>query len=315
MSLRVVFMGTPDFAVPVLEAIVAAGHEVCGVLSQPPSRRGRGKKELPSPVHLCAEACGIEVFTPKTLKNDAGHKLVADLSADVGVVVAYGQILSRAVLEAPKHGCFNVHASLLPRWRGAAPIHRAIMAGDSQTGVSIMQMDEGLDTGAVCLEKTVAIDDRTTTARLHDVLALLGAEAMVDVLTRLEEAALDCKPQPEVGVTYAHKIDKGEARIDFSAPSKAVLRHIHGLSPFPGAFVDALIDGREARLKLLEVEEVDVAGVPGTVVGDDFSICCGKGGVRPIRLQRQGKQAMDVRDFLRGAKDIELVLDREGGGQ
>lgn len=291
--MRIIFMGTPDFAVPALVRLHEAGHEIACVYSQPPSRSGRGKKLRPSPVHARAEALGIAVRTPKSLKSIEAQADFAALGADVAVVAAYGLILPQAVLDAPKHGCLNIHASILPRWRGAAPIHRAVMAGDGETGVTIMQMEAGLDTGPMLHIVRTPIGDKTT-GELTEQLADLGAGAMVEVLADLP--GYEGRKQDDAEATYAPKIDKSEARIDWSRGAEDLVRHIHGLSPFPGAWCE--IGGE--RVKLLRAERADGAGAAGTILDDDLSIACGTDALRPVRLQRAGKPAMDRRDFLRG---------------
>ncbi|MBW4973922.1 methionyl-tRNA formyltransferase [Roseovarius mucosus] len=292
--MRVIFMGTPDFSVPVLEALVAAGHEVAAVYCQPPRPAGRGKKDRPSPVQARAEALGLRVHHPVSLKEAAAQAEFAALKAEVAVVVAYGLILPQAVLDAPTRGCLNIHASLLPRWRGAAPIHRAIMAGDTETGVCIMQMEAGLDTGPVLLREPVAIGPQETTGELHDRLSALGARLIVAALERLD--ALTPEPQPEAGVTYAAKIDKSEARVDWTRPATEVDRLIRGLSPFPGAWCEV---GGE-RIKLLCSAMAEAHGAPGVVLADGLTVACGTGSVRLLRLQRAGRAAQDADEFLRG---------------
>ena len=286
-------MGTPDFAVPSLRALHDAGHELVAVYSQPPAPAGRGKKLTPSPVHRVAEELGIAVYTPKSLRAAEAQAEFAALGADAAVVAAYGLILPQAVLDAPKHGCFNVHASLLPRWRGAAPIHRAVMAGDAQTGVTIMQMEAGLDTGPMLAKMATAIADKTT-GELTAELAELGAHLMVEVLAGFDQLAPQV--QPDEGVTYAAKIDKAEARIDWARPAAELVRHIHGLAPFPGAWCEV---GGE-RVKVLRAELAQDVGTAGTVLDQGLTIACGSGALRPTRLQRAGKPAMDVADVLRG---------------
>jgi len=290
--MRVVFMGTPEFSVPVLEALAAAGHEVVAVYCQPPRPAGRGKKERPSPVQARAEALGLEVRHPVSLKGEA--EAFAALNADVAVVVAYGLILPQAILGAPVRGCLNIHASLLPRWRGAAPIHRAIMAGDAQTGVCIMQMEAGLDTGPVLLREATEIGAQETTGALHDRLSAMGARLIVEALERLD--ALEPEPQPEAGVSYAAKIDKAEARVDWSRPATEVDRLIRGLSPFPGAWIEV----NRQRVKLLGSVLATGHGAPGEVLDAELSVACGSGAVRLLRLQRAGKGAQDSDEFLRG---------------
>lgn len=290
--MRVVFMGTPDFSVPVLDALVAE-HTVVAVYCQPPRPAGRGKKDRPTPVHARAQELGIEVRHPVSLKPEEVQADFAALNVDVAVVVAYGLILPQAVLDAPRHGCLNIHASLLPRWRGAAPIHRAIMAGDAETGICVMQMEAGLDTGPVLLRETLAIGAQETTGALHDRLSSLGARLIVDALAQLSDLTAD--PQPEEGVTYAHKIDKAEARVDWSRPATEVSQLIRGLSPFPGAWTMA----GDARIKLLGAQVVPGQGAPGTVL-DGFTVACGSGAVQITRAQRAGKSAQESDDFLRG---------------
>lgn len=292
--MRVVFMGTPDFSVPVLDALVAAGHEIAAVYCQPPRPAGRGKKDRPTPVHARAEALGLEVRHPVSLKGAEAQAEFAALNADVAVVVAYGLILPQAVLDAPKHGCLNIHASLLPRWRGAAPIHRAIMAGDAETGVCIMQMEAGLDTGPVLLREATEITPQDTTALLHDRLSAMGARLITQALDRLD--TLTPEPQPEEGVTYASKIDKAEAAIDWTRPAEEIDRQIRGLSPFPGAWTTA----EGTRIKLLMSELAEGQGAPGTLLDDEITVACGSGAVRLLSLQRAGKAAQDAETFLRG---------------
>ena len=289
--MRVIFMGTPEFSVPALRAI-AARHEVVAVYSQPPRAAGRGQKPRPSPVQAAAEALGLAVRTPARLKSPEDQADFAALGADVAVVVAYGLILPQPVLDAPRLGCLNIHASILPRWRGAAPIHRAVMAGDAETGVAIMQMEAGLDTGPVLAEARTPIGAGDTTADLHDRLAEMGAGLIVDVLDRLPLPAV---PQAAEGVTYAAKIDKAEARIDWSRPAAEVDRLIRGLSPFPGAWCLA----GEERLKLLRSRVVPGEGTPGAVL-DGFTIACGQGAVEIIEAQREGKRPMPAAEVLRG---------------
>ncbi|GLO73112.1 methionyl-tRNA formyltransferase [Phaeobacter italicus] len=292
--MRIVFMGTPDFSVPVLDALVADGHEIAAVYCQPPRPAGRGKKDRPTPVHARATELGLEVRHPVSLKGADQQAEFAALAADVAVVVAYGLILPQAVLDAPHHGCLNIHASLLPRWRGAAPIHRAIMAGDAETGVCIMQMEAGLDTGPVLMREATAIGSEETTAQLHDRLSDMGAALIVQALRRLPELTADL--QPEEGVTYAHKIDKAEARVDWTRPAAEVDRQIRGLSPFPGAWCE--IDGQ--RVKLLGSRLTEGAGPAGVVLDDSLRVACGDGAVELLRLQRAGKGAQDREIFLNG---------------
>jgi methionyl-tRNA formyltransferase len=302
MPLDIVFMGTPDFSVPVLDAAVAAGHRVVTVYTQPPRPAGRGLSEVKSPVHRRAEELGIPVRTPKNFRADADRVEVAALNADAAVVVAYGLLLPAAVLDAPRLGCFNVHASKLPRWRGAAPIQRAIMAGDTVTAVNIMRMDEGLDTGPVCLGRDVPIAPDMTAGKLHDVLSALGAELMIDALSRLEAGTLQAVPQPQEGITYAAKIDKRETRIDFAKGANEVANHIRGLSPYPGAWFEANFGGKSERIKVLGASAVSEGGEPGVLLDGGLTVACGDGAVRIDVLQRAGKQPMQAADFLRGAR-------------
>jgi len=287
-------MGTPEFSVPVLDALVEAGHEIAAVYCQPPRPAGRGKKERPTPVHARAIELGLDVRHPVSLKGAAEQAEFATLNADAAVVVAYGLILPQAILDAPKYGCLNIHASLLPRWRGAAPIHRAIMSGDAETGVCIMQMEAGLDTGPVLLREATAIGEEETTAQLHDRLSAMGAALVVDALSRLADLTAD--PQPEAGVTYATKIDKSEARIDWSETAEEVDRKIRGLSPFPGAWCE--FDGE--RLKLLSSRLSAGKGTAGEVLDDTLTIACGTGAIEVLTLQRAGKGAQPRDVFLRG---------------
>ena len=301
MSLKIVFMGTPDFSVPALEAIHAAGHDVLAVYSQPPRPAGRGMAERPSPVHAKAAALGIPVRTPRALRDADQQTLFADLRADAAVVIAYGLILPMPILAAPRLGCFNVHASALPRWRGAAPIQRAIMAGDTETAVMVMRMEEGLDTGPVGMTERVPIGPDMTAGELHDVLASRGAELIVRALAALENGTFVPVPQPDGGVTYAAKIDKKEAEIDFARPAAEVHNHIRGLSPFPGAWFEAAPPGgKPERIKVLRSTLGDGRGQPGEVLDDRLTIACGEGAVRLVEIQRAGKRAMTSEEFLRG---------------
>lgn len=286
-------MGTPDFSVPVLDALVSAGHAIAAVYCQPPRPAGRGKKDRPSPVQVRATALGLPVRHPVSLRDAAAQAAFAALKADIAVVVAYGLILPQTVLDAPRHGCLNIHASLLPRWRGAAPIHRAIMAGDAQTGVCIMQMEAGLDTGPVLQRATLDIGSEETTGDLHDRLAALGASQIVSALVDLD--SLTPVPQPDEGVTYASKIDKTEARVDWSRSAVEIDRLIRGLSPFPGAWC---MIGQE-RVKLLRSRVVTSSGAAGAVLGG-FTIACGKGAVEITEVQREGRRAMPVAEAMRG---------------
>ena len=292
--MRVIFMGTPEFSVSVLDELVNAGHEIAAVYCQPPRPAGRGKKDRPTPVHARAEELGLEVRHPVSLKGEAEQAEFAALNADVAVVVAYGLLLPQPVLDAPKQGCLNIHASLLPRWRGAAPIHRAIMAGDSHTGICIMQMEAGLDTGPVLMREDTLIGAEETTNQLHDRLAEMGAGLIVEALLALED--LEAEPQPEEGVTYAHKIDKAEAQIDWTQPAAEVDRKIRGLSPFPGAWCE--VDGQ--RVKLLASRMAEGSGTPGEVLNDTLTVACGDSAVELLKLQRAGKGAQEREVFLRG---------------
>lgn len=296
--MKLIFMGTPDFSVPTLNALVDAGHHVVAVLTQPPRPAGRGKKEQKSAVHKAAESHGIPVHTPKTLKTDEQLALIQSMKADFAVVVAYGQILPQAVLDAPKFGCVNVHASLLPRWRGAAPIHRAIMAGDTETGVCIMQMEAGLDTGPVISEAHVPIAPDETTASLHDTLAELGAAHINPALEGLASGEIVPTPQPDDGVTYAHKIDKSEARIDWSKSATEIDQQVRGLFPFPGAWT--MMDGERVKILSGRVVEQGTPAEAGTAIDGKLTIACGEGLFQIERAQRAGKGAMDREDFLRG---------------
>ncbi len=297
--MRLVFMGTPDFSVPILDAL-CANHDVVAVYAQPPRAAGRGQKERVSPVHARALDYGLPVLTPKSLKKPEAQEIFLDHNADVAVVAAYGLILPQTILDAPRLGCVNVHASLLPRWRGAAPIQRAIMAGDTQTGVAIMQMEAGLDTGPMLLHQALPIEESTTAGDLHDALSSSGAQLVCRALLDLEADAIEPVQQPDDGVTYAEKIDKAEAALRFDAPAFSVVRQIHGLSPFPGCFVD--LSGQ--RIKILRAECVDLdngaKADPGTVVDEQFTVACSTGFIRPLRVQRAGKGPVDVSSFLRG---------------
>ena len=292
--MRVIFMGTPDFAVPVLDALVAAEHEIVAVYCQPPRPAGRGKRDRPSPVQVRAEALGLPVRHPASLRGAGEQAAFAALGAEVAVVAAYGLILPKAVLDAPERGCLNIHASLLPRWRGAAPIQRAILAGDAETGVCIMAMEAGLDTGPVLLREATPIGRRDTSGTLHDRLSRIGARLVTEALARIGE--LKPQPQPARGVTHAAKIDKAEARIDWQRPAEEVDRTIRGLSPFPGAWCMA----GEARVKLLDSVVAGGVGAPGAVLDGGPTVACGRGAVRLLRLQRAGRAPQDGPAFLRG---------------
>ena len=298
MPLRLIFMGTPEFAVPTLLELVTQGHEIAAVYTRVAKPAGRGMKLQQSPVEQEAHRLGIPVLTPSTLKTPEALKEFRSHHADAAVVVAYGMILPQAILDAPKLGCFNLHASLLPRWRGAAPINRAIMAGDAESGVMVMKMDVGLDTGDVAMAERLPVTDTMTASDLHDALSRLGADLMVRAMAALERGGLQLTKQSEQGVTYAAKIDKAEARIDWSKPARAVLRHIHGLSPFPGAWSE--IAGDAARVKILRCELTKGTGAAGVVLDDQLTIACGEGAIRIVELQRAGKAPMKAADFLRG---------------
>lgn len=301
MTLRIVFMGTPDFSVPTLRALHAAGHEIVAAYSQPPRPAGRGMALTLSPVHAAAEALGIPVSTPTSLRSDEAAAAFAAHDADVAVVVAYGLLLPEAILAAPRHGCLNLHGSKLPRWRGAAPIQRAIMAGDAETAVEVMRMEKGLDTGPVCLSAVTPIEPDETTGDLHDRLAALGAETMVEALARLERGELACVAQPEDGVTYAKKIDKAEARIDWTRDAKALHDGVRGLSPFPGAWCEVPIAGKVERLKVLRTTLAGGSGAPGEILDEALTIACGRGAVRLVEVQRAGGRPVDAGAFRRGA--------------
>lgn len=308
MALRVVFMGTPDFAAPTLMEIVGQGHEVVAVYTQPPRPAGRGMAEQPSPVHERARDFGIPIVMPRTLKIAAAEAHFAAHEADVAVVVAYGLILPKPILDAPRHGCLNLHASALPRWRGAAPIQRAIMAGDTETAAMVMRMEEGLDTGPVCLAERVPIAPEDTAGALQDRLARLGADLMARALAALERGSLTCTPQSEDGATYAAKIDKAEARIDWAKTAagegrEAVLHHVHGLSPFPGAWTEMPLGGKPERVKILRARPAQGSGAPGTVLSlDPLVVACGEGALALVELQRAGKKPVLAEAFLRGAR-------------
>jgi methionyl-tRNA formyltransferase len=303
MPLRIIFMGTPDFSVPTLRAIAEAGHEIAAVYTQPPRPAGRRGLELtPSPVQREAARLGIEVRTPVSLKGEAEQAAFRTLNADVAVVVAYGLLLPRAILEGTRFGCYNGHASLLPRWRGAAPIQRAIMAGDTETGVMIMKMEEGLDTGPVALTHRVAIGPDMTAGELHDILMETGAGLMVQALKELERGEMTLVPQAPDGLTYAKKIDKAETRIDWNKPSKDVHNHIRGLSPFPGAWSEVEAGGKMERLKLLRSTLAAGNGNPGEILDGRLTVACEDGAVRLVEVQRAGGRPASVQEFLRGTK-------------
>jgi methionyl-tRNA formyltransferase len=298
--LRVVFMGTPEFAVPTLAGIVAAGHAVAAVYTQPPRPAGRGLGERRSAVHAFAEGAGILVLTPPSLKGAAEQQMFAEHGADVGVVVAYGLLLPKPILAAPREGCLNLHASALPRWRGAAPIQRALMAGDKETAATVMRMDEGLDTGPVCLAKRVPIGPDATAGELHDTLAEQGASLMVEALAAIVRGDLRCTPQLADGVTYAAKIGKGETRVDFSRPAHVVHNLVRALSPVPGAWVEVAACGKRERIKVLRTAIAEGGGPPGTILRNDLTVACGEGAVRLLEVQRAGRRPMPAEEFLRG---------------
>jgi len=300
MPLRLVFMGTPDFAVPTLRAIIEHGHVVVAIYTRTPRPAGRGMELQPSPVEHEARRLGIDVLTPKTLRSPETQEAFHTHGADAAVVVAYGLILPAPILDAPPLGCFNLHASALPRWRGAAPINRAIMAGDTQTAVAVMKMAEGLDTGPVALAEPIGIGPDTTAGELHDVLARRGADLMARALDTLEHGSLQLVPQPEAGVTYAAKIEKNETRIDWTKPWKVVHDHCRGLSPFPGAWFEFPGTGAPVRIKVLHTTKGEGSGALGTVIDDKLTIACGDGAVRILELQRAGRQPMKAEEFLRG---------------
>ncbi|MET3578845.1 methionyl-tRNA formyltransferase [Mesorhizobium robiniae] len=303
MPLRVVFMGTPEFSVPTLRAIAKAGHEIEAVYTQPPRAAGRRGLELtPSPVQREAERLGVEVRTPVSLKNEAEQQAFRALRADVAVVVAYGLLLPKPIIEAPRFGCLNGHASLLPRWRGAAPIQRAVMAGDAETGMMVMRMEGGLDTGPVAMVEKCAIGPDMTAGDLHDRLMFIGAALMAKALARLERDALTFTAQATVGVTYAKKIDKAETRVDWTRPAGEVHDHIRGLSPFPGAWCETEIGGRLERLKLIRSTLSQGAGEPGGILDDRLTVACGSGAIRLVEVQRAGGRPITAQEFLRGAK-------------
>jgi methionyl-tRNA formyltransferase len=301
MSLRIIFMGTPEFSVPTLRALKEAGHEIVAVYTQPPRPAGRRGLDLTkSPVHQAAELLGIPVFTPVNFKEPEEREKFRALNADVAVVVAYGLLLPEAILTGTRLGCYNGHASLLPRWRGAAPIQRAIMAGDEKTGMMVMKMEKGLDTGPVALTREVEIGENMTAGELHDKLMLAGAKAMAEAMEKLEADDLPLTPQAEEGVLYAAKIDKTETRIDFSKPAGEVHNHIRGLSPFPGAWFEAEIGGKPERIKVLASERAKGQGASGEVLDNALTVACGEGAVRLRKLQKAGGKPLPAEDFLRG---------------
>lgn len=298
--MRIVFMGSPGFALPALMALRQAGHDLCCVYSQPAKPAGRGQALRPTPVAAFARDAGLEVRTPKSLKGEKAQAAFAELRPDLAVVVAYGLILPPPILAAPVFGCINLHASLLPRWRGAAPIQRAIMAGDAQTGVAIMQMEEGLDTGPVFAQAATPIGPEDTAERLHDRLAALGAPLLVEVVSGLEAGKLSPQAQPQAGILYAHKIAPADARIDWTLPAAVIDRQIRGLSPHPGAWF--LLDSEKGpvRIKALGARLEAASGEPGAVLDHALLIACGSGALRLSRVQKEGRQALDSAEFLRG---------------
>ena len=300
MPLRLIFMGTPEFAVPTLLALADHGHEIAAVYTRAPKPAGRGMKLQATPVEQAARQLGIPVLTPKTLRTPEAEAEFRSHSADAAVVVAYGMILPQNILDAVPLGCFNLHGSLLPRWRGAAPIQRAIMTGDAESGVMVMKMDAGLDTGDVAMAERLQITDAMTAQDLHDALAPLGADLMVRAMGALSRGGLQLTRQSEEGVTYASKIDKAEARIDWTKSAHEVLRHIHGLSPFPGAWFEIAVDGEPVRIKVLRCELAKGSGAPGDVLDDCLTIACGAGAIRILDLQRAGKPPMKAEACLNG---------------
>lgn len=300
MSLRLIFMGTPDFAVPALAELAGAGHEIAAVYTRAPKPAGRGMELQDTPVAREAKRLGLAVLTPKTLRAADAQAEFAGFDADAAVVVAYGLILPKAVLDAVPLGCFNLHASLLPRWRGAAPINRAVMAGDAESGVTVMKMDEGLDTGGMAMMERVAIGPDMTAGDLHDRLAAIGGDLIHRALGALERGSLQIVPQPEAGVTYAEKIGKAETRIDWGKPAQEVHNHIRGLSPFPGAWFEMPGEKGPVRVKVLRATLADGSGVPGTMLDDSLTVACGSGAIRILDLQRAGRQPMKAHEFLRG---------------
>ena len=294
--MRLIFMGTPDFSVPILDALVVAGHDIVAVYTQPPRPAGRGKKTKPSPVAERATDLDLPFFTPETLKTDEALSRLESFKADLIIVVAYGQILRERALKAARLGAINIHASLLPRWRGAAPIQRAIMAGDRETGVCIMQMERGLDTGPVMLRAATSIDLSDTAETLHDRLSAMGADLIVEALERIKTGTAVFEPQPEDGITYAHKIEKTEARIDWTKPAHAVLAHVHGLSPFPGAWT---LYGDD-RLKIIRASVERGEGMPGLLLDDSLLVACGSDALRIELAQKPGKGILNRSDLLRG---------------
>ena len=300
MSLRLAFMGTPDFAVPALRALADAGHEIAVVYSQPPRQAGRGQKPRPSPVQVAAETAKLVVRTPVSLRSPDEQEAFAACRLDAAVVVAYGLLLPKAILTGPRLGCLNIHASLLPRWRGAAPIQRAIMAGDSETGITIMQMDEGLDTGDIVLQQRVGIEPSDDAGTLHDKLAALGASLIVEALRSLAEGRIAPNPQSSTGVTYASKVTTADERLDWRQPAESLLRRVRALSPHPGAWFEA--NGERFKVLAADVLPDGVTGKPGTILDDSLTVACGNGALRITRIQRAGRAALPAREFLRGCR-------------
>jgi methionyl-tRNA formyltransferase len=300
MTLRLVFMGTPDFAVPTLVELISQGHEIAAVYTRAPRPAGRGMAPTPTPVAREALRLGLPVLTPGTLRTPEAQAVFATHGADAAVVVAYGLILPKVVLDTPRLGCLNLHASLLPRWRGAAPLNRAIMAGDSESGVAVMQMEEALDTGPVAMVERLAIAPDMTAGELHDRLARLGADLMGRALGALERGSLHFSPQPAEGITYAAKLEKSETRIDWSRPWQEVHNHCRGLSPFPGAWFEYGESGKTTRVKVLRTTQADGSGAPGTVLDAALTVACGDGAIRLLEVQRAGRQPMHAAEFLRG---------------
>lgn len=296
MPLRLAFMGTPDFAVPALAELVGAGHDIAAVYTQPPRPAGRGQKPRPSPVQALAERLGLPVRTPARLRDPAEIEAFRALDLDIAVVAAYGLILPQAILDTPRLGCVNIHASLLPRWRGAAPIQRAVLAGDTETGITIMQMEAGLDTGPILMMERILIGPDATAGQIHDALSQLGANLVIRTLAALERGAITPVPQPEDGVTYAPKIDKDEARIDWTRPASDLDRLVRGMSPFPGAWTEA----NGARLRILAAKPEFGSGEPGTVLDGNLLVACGEGALRLLEIQREGRQPLQADAFLRG---------------
>ena len=301
--MRIAFLGTPAFAIPTLAALLDAGHDIAAVYTRAPKPGGRRGLDLtPSPVQVFAEAQGLSVRTPKTLRDDDAAAHFVALGIEAAVVVGYGVLLPAAILALPEHGCLNLHPSLLPRWRGAAPIQRPIMAGDVETAAAIMRMEEGLDTGPICLEERVPIPPDATAAEMHDMLATLGARLMVEALRRIDEGTLACRPQAEDGVLYAPKIDKVEARIDWTRPAREVHNLIRGLSPFPGAFFEADLGKGMERVKVLRSRLSSERGEPGRTLDHALTVGCGNGSVTLVEIQRAGKGRMSADLYLRGTK-------------